>query len=57
MTTPKTTVICFDCEYYLGKPKKECKAFKEIPDFIWFGCKHDKIVKGQKGKYIYKVKK
>lgn len=45
---------CDNCENLL---LFGCKAFKNIPDEILSGkIKHDKVLKGQKGNYIFTPK-
>lgn len=55
---PLFEVPCNNCLHYL--PEHEsigCMAFDNIPKNIIFGkLKHDKIIEGQKGEYIFTPK-
>jgi len=48
---------CTQCEHFLGEWKgiSVCKAFpKGIPPLVWAGrTAHDKVLPGQRGKYIF----
>jgi hypothetical protein len=47
--------ICNKCKHYLGNVK--CKAFDKIIDDVLFGRNnHNKVIKGQKGKYVFEQK-
>lgn len=46
-----TAPICNDCKHHLGGA--ECRAFKNIPRDILSGGKHNRIIPGQKGKFIF----
>lgn len=50
-------VICNSCAYYNRKKGMACKAFPDrIPKIITEINKHDTIIEGQTGNYIYKKK-
>lgn len=42
--------ICWACKHFLNRNTRTCKAFKVIPDHIYFdGGLHDLPVKGDNG--------
>jgi len=49
---------CCDCMHF-NNLMKTCNAFPDkIPDVIFFkGAKHNQIIKGQKGSFVYFPKK
>ena len=39
---------CLGCKHLISPLRRECKAFKVIPDDIWTGrIQHDKVFEGQ----------
>ena len=50
-------LICFKCKY-LNEDSSGCAAFDEIPESITSGInKHNKPLRGQKNKIVFKLKK
>lgn len=51
-------VICNNCVHYNRKKGVSCKAFPErIPKKILLENKHDTVIEGQEGNYVYEKKK
>lgn len=47
---------CEDCKHYIEFAK--CKAFDIIPiEYAGIGENHTKVLKGQKGKYVFETDK
>lgn len=51
-------IICNNCVYYNREKGMACKAFPErIPDIIFDTNKHDTVIEGQEGNYVFKMEK